>query len=343
MSVLVSYLLRFIPAIVVSIVTFIMTIYCWHKVKLVCNRSWRILCILLLLVYPVTLHTSMSILNCPSVPVKGDKYEPRWYIDGSIQCFSGGHIPLSMVAILMISALVAFIPMTLVFSLKEFEDPVWFKRIQKALCFWFKDRYKWWYSVELFRRLILILMVVPFPGNGYPVFFTYCILALLFIYTQPYNVPAANWIEILLSINTILLYTFHLSRKVFDINQNLSYSSGCHESVKTFSTSSIILAFFYYLPFVVTVTVIIFLVGKTLHPKIKEYQKRRLSFKKQSSSRHSSEATEVKAKSVSELVETDDGSIHNRTIVTFNLTALEEETDCYNTTKTESTDVGSEA
>ena len=43
------------------------------------------------------------------------------------------------------------------------------------------------------------------------------------------------------------------------------------------------------------------------------------------------------------MVETDDGSIHNRTIVTFNLTALEEETDCYNTTKTESTDVGSEA
>ena len=113
-----------------------------------------------------------------------------------------------------------------------------------------------WVTCTYVRTYIYCIFI-----SQYPVFFTYCILALLFIYTQPYNVPAANWIEILLSINTILLYTFHLSRKVFDINQNLSYSSGCHESVKTFSTSSIILAFFYYLPFVVTVTVIIFLVG----------------------------------------------------------------------------------
>ena len=44
---------------------------------------------------------------------------------------------------------------------------------------------------------------------------------------------------------------------------------------------------------------------------------------------------------MSELVETDDGSIH-KTIVTFNLTTLEEETDCYHTNQTESTDVGSE-
>ena len=130
-------------------------------------------------------------------------YTQRWYIDGSIQCFSGGHIPLSMVAILMISALVAFIPMTLVFSLKEFEvtkfitafsssielffqDPVWFKRIQKALCFWFKDRYKWWYSVELFRRLILILMVVPFPGNGVCMYVTMYMWVHMYMYVYMY-------------------------------------------------------------------------------------------------------------------------------------------------------------
>ena len=29
----------------------------------------------------------------------------------------------------------------------------------------FKERYKWWATVELGRRMLLLLFIVPFPGN----------------------------------------------------------------------------------------------------------------------------------------------------------------------------------
>ena len=29
----------------------------------------------------------------------------------------------------------------------------------------FKERYKWWATVELGRRMLLLLFIVPFPGD----------------------------------------------------------------------------------------------------------------------------------------------------------------------------------
>ena len=40
----------------------------------------------------------------------------------------------------------------------------WVKRLQKPLTSEFKKGYKWWSSVELFRRLILVLVAVSSPG-----------------------------------------------------------------------------------------------------------------------------------------------------------------------------------
>lgn len=41
----------------------------------------------------------------------------------------------------------------------------WLHRLQSALHVWFKREYKWWYPIELGRRLLLILMAVPFPSD----------------------------------------------------------------------------------------------------------------------------------------------------------------------------------
>jgi len=29
----------------------------------------------------------------------------------------------------------------------------------------FKEKYKWWAAIELGRRVLLLLFIVPFPGN----------------------------------------------------------------------------------------------------------------------------------------------------------------------------------
>jgi len=40
----------------------------------------------------------------------------------------------------------------------------------------FKEKYKWWATVELGRRVLLLLFIVPFPGNE--VRNSYCILTV---------------------------------------------------------------------------------------------------------------------------------------------------------------------
>ena len=42
----------------------------------------------------------------------------RWYVSGDIQCFTGGHIPLALLAILMLALCVFLIPTLIVLSIK---------------------------------------------------------------------------------------------------------------------------------------------------------------------------------------------------------------------------------
>ena len=39
----------------------------------------------------------------------------RWYIDGTVKCFNGGHAPLGILAILVLGLCVAIIPLSLVY------------------------------------------------------------------------------------------------------------------------------------------------------------------------------------------------------------------------------------
>ena len=43
---------------------------------------------------------------------------------------------------------------------------VWIQRLSRAVVYPFKYQYRWWYSVELTRRFVIVLMAVPFPRNN---------------------------------------------------------------------------------------------------------------------------------------------------------------------------------
>lgn len=45
----------------------------------------------------------------------------RWYVDGSVQCFRGGHAPLGLLAILVLFLSLAIIPITVLLAYKDYE------------------------------------------------------------------------------------------------------------------------------------------------------------------------------------------------------------------------------
>ena len=92
----------------------------------------------ILLLYSHVVYTSMTVLNCPSITdtigttsAVSDVWDrkkvtlvlmnfpslpQRWYVNGEVKCFTGGHIPLALLAILVLLAAALLIPLTAVLS-----------------------------------------------------------------------------------------------------------------------------------------------------------------------------------------------------------------------------------
>ena len=108
-------------------------------------------------------------------------------MNGSIGCFTGWHIPLALLAILVLIVTILLIPLVYFISLKQLltrVSSVWHTLILVTICFhaiqkvyWlkyfensltaaYKEKWKWWSAVELARRFIIVLLLVPFPRNS---------------------------------------------------------------------------------------------------------------------------------------------------------------------------------
>ena len=108
-------------------------------------------------------------------------------MSGNIGCFTGWHIPLALLAITGLVLAVLLIPlaylisqrwwllkvMTLEASLHNensleyvLQKFYWLKYFEHALTHAYKEQWKWWSAIELARRFIFVLFVVPFPGNS---------------------------------------------------------------------------------------------------------------------------------------------------------------------------------
>ena len=103
-------------------------------------------------------------------------------MSGDIQCFSGGHIPLALLAILMLALCVFLIPTLIILAIKvcllfccQYAEHVTFVTIMQRphdIRYWidpltagFKDENKWWSGMELGRRLLFLLFIISFPKN----------------------------------------------------------------------------------------------------------------------------------------------------------------------------------
>lgn len=63
----------------------------------VCMLVWKVYC-----------TDSLTLYQCPRLIVQ------RWFVNGSVQCFSGWHVPLGLLAILILVLCFAVIPLTVI-------------------------------------------------------------------------------------------------------------------------------------------------------------------------------------------------------------------------------------
>ena len=104
---------------------------------------------LLLFVYNYLVETSFRILFCPNVAGKS-----VFFYDGSIRCFHGSHLPIGIVAIIVLVVLVIPPPIAVFLITNGYwrVNPQWVGTLANSL----RPKHCWWWSVDLCRRLLLV-------------------------------------------------------------------------------------------------------------------------------------------------------------------------------------------
>lgn len=100
-----------------------------------------------------------------------------------------------------------------------------------------------------------------------PVLFTLCIITTVIAYIQPYRSIFANIIEVILSVNTILLFLVSITKsfETHETGHNRTYTIECatsEDKSSTYHTSYVFYfqTLFYFFTFAITVVIMIVLV-----------------------------------------------------------------------------------
>lgn len=285
-SALASYAFRYLPLLVAAVLSPIAV--CFRKRRSP-RDSWHGVWWMMVLFYTPAVHTSVSILHCPSFSVMdlnstSLSTDARWFVNGNIRCFSGAHIALSLVAIAILIFASLLVPLLLLVIFAEEKQlsrrPRWFELAVVA----FEESFKfwWWAPLELFRRLVLVILSVAFPRNNYPVMFTLVVFIGATSFIKPYGNKeshkrskkgyawAVNVLDIFLASNILILLLLRNTQYLEDDYEELptptsssSATDGCYGG-SGLNNFAIILTPFYYLPLLVGVlALLIWLVSLT--------------------------------------------------------------------------------
>ncbi|XP_064396716.1 uncharacterized protein LOC135343670 isoform X3 [Halichondria panicea] len=248
-----SYFIRYIPSITAFIVCLTIQIVRKYflKMKSLNHHGYWLIVILL---YPQLVHTSISLLNCPQLPDSTGRTSARWFVDASVQCFSQWHMLLTLFSIaalfICFTSIIAFVLISV-----KIQIPAFFKKFIPSLVIAYKEECKWWSGVELGRRLLLLVLLISFPRNN-----VYSILSLVFLlagysYLLPYKSRVANAFEVILLFNLIVLM-------LLDATPLVKESLFLFEAGVEVSPINWLLFSFYYLPILLLVGL---LIGLAMH------------------------------------------------------------------------------
>ncbi|XP_065907348.1 uncharacterized protein, partial [Dysidea avara] len=200
MSALVSYSLKYIPLLLTVIIS--VTLYTAHrqfKLGKAHHLSWNGLWVLIMLLSTDVLNTSISILNCPRLNDNSGNKSPRWFEDGTVECFVGGHLPLALLAITVLIfyvALIIFVVAVVMRKIKRgwaismagiLHKPYKEMTLRVAHPSSIKSYYKCWAAVELIRRVVIIVFIAVAPGNLVPLLLVMMMMATVYMYIKPYQ------------------------------------------------------------------------------------------------------------------------------------------------------------
>ncbi|XP_065908083.1 uncharacterized protein [Dysidea avara] len=257
MTALVSYSLRYTPVLLFS------TIFCsiWGLSRKFYNISvsWRGVWLLILLLFTDVVNTSVSILNCPILRDSDGHRSMRWFVDGTVECFSGGHLGLATFAILVLIVCTLLIMVVVVLGkVKKIKGclrlRLWTTMFEKLLQEPFVDQYNWWAPTELIRRLLFIILITAFPGNLIPVMLLVMISVAIYMYIQPYQGLWTNILEVVL-LGDILFMVMITSTDLFKtaavFDSDHSFSIDQCGNVDQISEHAAVLIPFYFLPMII--------------------------------------------------------------------------------------------
>ena len=245
---------------------------------------------LVLLLYTSVLHTSMTILNCPIFHAADGSNVPRWYINGNIRCFNDTHIPLGLLAIIVLALCGALIPLFVLVSFDKLTRPRWLHYFAVALTNAYKPKYKWWSGVELGKRLLLVLFSVAFKNNEYPVIFVLIILLGVLGFMKPYKSRAVNILDTVLASDVLILLLLRNTEYIKEAlhfvpeqpNSNFNSLPPAQNSttpvqaclqLSGMSPFAILLTPFYYLPLLIALVVCLSWVGYYSYQWLKDCRK----------------------------------------------------------------------
>lgn len=278
-SALASYAFRYLPVLVAAVLSPIAL--CFRKRRSP-RDSWHGAWWLVVLLYTPAVHTSVSILHCPSLPIlnvnstTGVSTDARWFVNGNIQCFTGAHIALGLVAIAVLLFTSLLIPLLFVVIYAEEKQLSWRPRWFELAVVAFEESFKfwWWGPLELLRRLVLVILSVAFPRNNYPIMFTLVVFIGVTSYIKPYGdreshkrsnkgYPwAVNILDIFLASNILILLLLRNTHYLEDNYEELPFvetavTGGCYGTDSGLTEFAIILTPFYYLPLLVSLSALL--------------------------------------------------------------------------------------
>lgn len=194
----------------VLIILVLIVVYILHKcywVHLKRSSPFQAFWILIVLMYKFLVETSLLLLYC--VPLE-DQPQKRsvFYLDGSLQCFNGQHLPMAIVA--MIVMFVAVFPPPILVLLVVKGHITARPGIVDSLTQGLGKHVRWWWSIDFLRRLVFISIYVFVTSSKLKqASLTICsVLALsIHIQKQPYRNTLANLGEtfLLLCLTIIII------------------------------------------------------------------------------------------------------------------------------------------
>ncbi|XP_074611689.1 uncharacterized protein LOC141866153 [Acropora palmata] len=147
--------------------------------------------LILVLVYSYLMETSFFLLFCPKV---GDKHV--FFFDGTVDCFRGDHLPLAIIALLILVFMVLPPPIIVVLLTVG----IWKVNTQytSTLTGSLRPECRWWWSVEFIRRVLVVSIYALIPNwEVKKIVFAFVFLVFLTVHTnfQPYENRRANIME----------------------------------------------------------------------------------------------------------------------------------------------------